>query len=68
MLSGRGSGLSPVQRSHSDCGFFECDREVSILRGLGPLGLSRHWGEGEFVHRNNAAREQLTSLNERQRG
>ena len=36
------TGRSVVQRSPTDCGVSECDREVSIMRGSGPLGLWRH--------------------------
>ena len=68
MLSGRVSSLSPVQRSHSDCGLSECDREVSTLKRPWSTRAVAPLGERELLHRNNATRKQLTSLNERQSG
>ena len=32
------TGRSPVQRSPTDCGVSECDREASIMRGPWPTG------------------------------
>jgi hypothetical protein len=39
------SGLSLVQRSPTDCGVSECDRESSTMRRLWPTG-----GRGGLLH------------------
>jgi hypothetical protein len=37
------SGWSFVQRSPTECGVSECDRETSIMGGPGPLGAVAPW-------------------------
>ena len=41
------SGLSPVQRSPTECGVSGCDRETSVMRRPWPTRWLAHWwGEG----------------------
>ena len=58
VLSGRASSLgqSLAQRSPTECGVSEYDREVSVMRvlwptgGCGPLGAVVPWGKNICVY------------------
>jgi hypothetical protein len=44
------AGWSPVQRSSTECGVSECDREASIMRGPWPHeGLLCHWKKQKYT-------------------